>query len=124
MKQCQFSLKVLFVIALICSGLAFYSIPTYAFTNQVIQKGATGDDVLELQSRLQYIGFYNGKIDGVFGWNTYWAVRNYQYEFGLEIDGLVGPKMKDMLARSTDYDEQFVQKALNEGRKFTHYGGT
>lgn len=124
MKQCQFSLKVLFAIALICSGLAFYSIPTYAFTNQVIQKGATGDDVLELQSRLQYIGFYNGKIDGVFGWNTYWAVRNYQYEFGLEIDGLVGPKMKDMLARSTDYDEQFVQKALNEGRKFTHYGGT
>lgn len=32
--------------------------------------------------------------------------------------------MKDMLARSTDYDQEFVQRALNEGRKFTHYGKT
>src|SRR5690625_3792625 len=95
-----------------------------AFSEQVIQHGATGDDVIELQARLQYIGFYNGKIDGVFGWGTYWAVRNYQNEFGLEIDGLVGPKMKDMLARSTDYDQEFVQRALNEGRSFTHYGST
>src|SRR6478609_6905236 len=94
-----------------------------AFSEQVIQKGATGDDVVELQSRLQYVGYYNGNIDGVFGWGTYWAVRNYQYEFGMDIDGLVGPKMKDMLSRSTDYDEQLVQKALREGRAFTHYGG-
>ncbi len=100
------------------------STPAQAFTDQIIQQGATGDDVVELQSRLQYIGFYNGKIDGVYGWSTYWAVRNYQYEFGIDIDGLVGPEMKDKLAKSTDYNEEFVQKALNEGRKFTHYGGT
>ncbi|HHY21857.1 MAG TPA: spore cortex-lytic enzyme, partial [Bacilli bacterium] len=31
-------------------------IETHAFSNQVIQKGATGDDVIELQARLQYIG--------------------------------------------------------------------
>ncbi|MGO4888145.1 cell wall hydrolase [Anaerobacillus sp. MEB173] len=97
--------------------------PAEAFTDQVIQQGATGDDVVELQARLQYIGFYNGTINGVFGWQTYWAVRNYQHEFGLEVDGLVGPKMKDMLMRSTKYDKEFVHKALNEGRKFTHYGG-
>ncbi|KYG33123.1 spore cortex-lytic enzyme [Alkalihalobacillus trypoxylicola] len=95
-----------------------------AFSEQVIQHGATGEDVVELQSRLQYIGFYNGKIDGVFGWGTYWAVRNYQYEFGMDIDGLVGPKMKNMLAKSTNYNRQHVQKSLEEGRKFTHYGGT
>ena len=34
----------------------------FAFSNQVIQQGAVGDDVIELQSRLQYIGFYNGKL--------------------------------------------------------------
>ncbi|WP_425348931.1 spore cortex-lytic enzyme [Halalkalibacter urbisdiaboli] len=101
-----------------------FAMPSYAFSDQVIQKGATGDDVVELQSRLQYIGFYNGKIDGVYGWSTYWAVRNYQDQFGLDVDGLVGPKMKDMLERSTDYDEEFVQKALNEGRAFSHYGTT
>ncbi|MUV39758.1 N-acetylmuramoyl-L-alanine amidase [Lentibacillus sp. JNUCC-1] len=42
--------------------------PVKAFSNQVIQHGAVGDDVIELQARLQYLGFYNGKIDGVFGW--------------------------------------------------------
>ncbi|XNQ64702.1 spore cortex-lytic enzyme [Alkalihalobacillus sp. 1P02AB] len=95
-----------------------------AFTEQVIQHGATGEDVIELQSRLQYIGYYNGKIDGVFGWGTYWAVRNYQYEFGLDIDGLVGPEMKDKLVNSTNYNRAHVQQSIKEGRKFTHYGGT
>nr|WP_227936469.1 spore cortex-lytic enzyme [Alkalihalobacillus deserti] len=111
-------------MALVCIGLISQASPTYAFTDQIIQRGATGDDVVELQSRLQYNGFYNGTIDGVYDWGTYWAVRNFQSQFGLEIDGLVGPSMKDMLVRATKYDEEFVQKALNEGRKFTHYGGT
>lgn len=112
---------VVFVIIIACAiAIPHHSL---AFTDQVIQKGATGDDVVELQARLQYIGFYNGKIDGVYGWKTYWAVRNYQHEFGLDVDGLVGPEMKEMLVRSTEYDEDFVQKALREGRSFTHYGG-
>ncbi|NEU31112.1 spore cortex-lytic enzyme [bacterium LRH843] len=123
MKCRLFSFKIPLVMVLVCLSLALSTSPTLAFTDQVIQRGATGDDVVELQARLQYVGYYNGKIDGVFGWGTYWAVRNYQYEFGMDIDGLVGPKMKDMLARSTDYDEQLVQKALQEGRAFTHYGG-
>lgn len=94
-----------------------------AFTDQVIQKGAVGDDVIELQARLQYLGFYNGNIDGVFGWRTYWAVRNFQYEFGLDVDGLVGPKMKEMLVKASEYDEEFVKNALNKGDIPLHYGG-
>ncbi|MDQ0205896.1 spore cortex-lytic enzyme [Alkalicoccobacillus murimartini] len=95
-----------------------------AFSEQIIQKGSTGDDVVELQARLQYNGFFTGKIDGVYGWGTYWAVRNFQNDFGMTVDGLVGDDMKQRLAKSTKYDEGFVQNALNEGRKFTHYGGT
>ena len=95
-----------------------------AFSEQIIQKGATGDDVVELQSRLQYIGFYDGTIDGVYGWGTYWAVKKYQDEFGLEVDGLVGPKMKAMLEKSTDFDYEWVHRQFYEGRKFTHYGKT
>jgi len=94
-----------------------------AFSNQVIQIGATGEDVIELQSRLQYMGFYNGKIDGVFGWGTYWAVRNFQYEFGMKVDGLVGAKTKETLVRVTKYNKQFVREQINKGNKFTHYGG-
>lgn len=94
-----------------------------AFSNQVIQIGAVGDDVIELQSRLQYLGFYNGKIDGVFGWQTYWALRNFQYEFGLKVDGLAGWKTKIKLANASKYNEQFVKENINKGNKFTHYGG-
>ncbi|MCQ6273856.1 spore cortex-lytic enzyme [Bacillus sp. V3B] len=95
-----------------------------AFSNQVIQQGAVGDDVIELQSRLQYLGFYNGKIDGAFGWGTYWALRNFQYEFGLPIDGLAGQKTKDKLVKASKYNHQFVKEQMNKGNKFTHYGGT
>jgi N-acetylmuramoyl-L-alanine amidase len=96
----------------------------YAFSNQVIQQGSVGDDVIELQSRLQYVGYYNGKINGVFGWSTYWALRNFQYEFGLPIDGLAGQTTKNKLVKASKYNEQFVKKQISQGKKFTHYGGT
>ncbi|WP_181536485.1 spore cortex-lytic enzyme [[Anoxybacillus] calidus] len=94
-----------------------------AFSNQVIQKGAVGDDVIELQARLQYIGFYKGKIDGVFGWSTYWALRNFQYEFGLPVDGLAGESTKEKLVKASKYNEQFVKEQIRKGNNFTHYGG-
>jgi N-acetylmuramoyl-L-alanine amidase len=74
-----------------------------AFSNQVIRQGSVGEDVIELQSRLTYNGYYKSKIDGVFGWNTYWAVRNFQYQFGLPVDGIVGAQTKAMLVRATKY---------------------
>jgi len=76
-----------------------------AFSKQVIQYGAVGEDVIELQSRLKYIGFYSKKIDGVFGWSTYWALRNFQYEFGLPIDGLAGSTTKAKLVKATKYNK-------------------
>lgn len=116
-------IKLLVISVILLCGISTTNVSTQAFTNQVIQKGAVGEDVIELQSRLQYIGFYTGKIDGVFGWGTYWAVRNFQDEFGLEVDGLVGQKTKDMLVRASEYDKEWVQEQINQGREFTHYGG-
>ncbi|HWI48547.1 MAG TPA: peptidoglycan-binding protein, partial [Rummeliibacillus sp.] len=68
-----------------------------AFSNQIISRGAFGDDVIELQSRLQYIGYYNGTIDGRFGYGTYWALRNFQEQYGLPIDGVAGATTKNKL---------------------------
>ncbi|MFD1018509.1 spore cortex-lytic enzyme [Thalassobacillus hwangdonensis] len=97
--------------------------PANAFSNQIIQQGAVGDDVIELQARLQYLGFYNGKIDGVFGWGTYWALRNFQYEFGMEVDGLAGQETKQKLVEASNYDKGYVKEQIRKGNKFTHYGG-
>ncbi|MCY8232768.1 spore cortex-lytic enzyme [Priestia endophytica] len=117
--------NILFVL-FICQWVF---IPTFsdknvakAFSNQVIQHGAVGNDVIELQSRLQYVGFYTGPIDGVFGWRTYWASRNFQYEFGMKVDGLVGPEMKRKLVAATKYHEGYVKEQIRKGRNFSHYG--
>ncbi|WP_245997972.1 spore cortex-lytic enzyme [Aquisalibacillus elongatus] len=107
----------------LCFGILTANQSSEAFTDQVIQQGTVGEDVIELQSRLQYIGFYNGKIDGVFGWGTYWAVRNFQEEFGLEIDGLVGQETKDKLIKASEYDQDWVQEQIRQGNEFSHYGG-
>ncbi len=114
------------IVMVLAFSLLSYSVEEHsanAFSNQVIQKGATGEDVIELQSRLQYIGYYNGKIDGVFGWGTYWALRNFQYEFGLDIDGLAGEETKQKLIKATKYNKQFVKEQIHKGSKFSHYGG-
>ncbi|MFD2762249.1 spore cortex-lytic enzyme [Lentibacillus juripiscarius] len=120
--------KRLFLFMMICLlAIGLYSSyspkPVNAFTSQVIQHGATGEDVIELQARLQYVGFYKGKIDGVFGWGTYWALRNFQEEFGLDVDGLAGSETKQKLADASEYDEGFVKEQLRKGNEFTHYGG-
>lgn len=94
-----------------------------AFTDQVIQRGAVGEDVIELQARLQYLGFYTGKIDGVFGWGTYWALRNFQNDFGMTIDGLAGTDTKAKLVKASQYNPQYVKEQMHKNRNFTYYGG-
>lgn len=94
-----------------------------AFSNQMITRGAFGDDVIELQARLQYIGFYRGAIDGRFGYGTYWALRNFQEQYGLPIDGVAGTSTKKKLANVSQYNKTFVMDQIKKGNKFTHYGG-
>ena len=50
-----------------------------------------GDDVAELQSRLDALGFETGKPDGIFGPQTEGGLRDFQLNRGLAIDGLSGP---------------------------------
>lgn len=119
MRLLSIILSLIFVISIV-------SIPqndALAFSEQQISRGAYGDDVIELQSRLQYLGFYTSKIDGKFGYNTYWALRNFQEKFGLPVDGIAGEKTKKALAGRSDYDEEWVKAQLNAGNTFTYYGG-
>lgn len=56
----------------------------------ILRRGARGEAVRGLQSRLRAIGIYNGEVDGVFGQGTEAAVKAAQGKFGLEADGVVG----------------------------------
>jgi N-acetylmuramoyl-L-alanine amidase len=114
-RQTWYSYLAVFILILGIGGTTFTTDqlkPAHAFSPQVIQHGAVGEDVIELQARLKHIGFFHGKIDGVFGWSTYWALRNFQYEFGMEIDGIAGAKTKEKLAKATEYNEQKTKQEM------------
>lgn len=117
-------LKVFFIVVIVpLVSITNVQHSVKAFSNQIIQRGATGDDVIELQARLQNIGYYKGKIDGVFGWGTYWALRNFQEKFGLPIDGLAGASTKAKLVSASNYNRDFVMEQIRKGNDFTYYGG-
>jgi N-acetylmuramoyl-L-alanine amidase len=52
-----------------------------------------GEDVAELQTRLNNLGFDAGKPDGIFGPDTERAVIEFQHNRGLTEDGVVGPEV-------------------------------
>ncbi len=54
--------------------------------------GSTGQEVRNIQSRLKEWGYYHGEVDGVFGYMTYSAVRDFQARHGLTVDGIAGPE--------------------------------
>ena len=51
-----------------------------------------GDDVAALQTRLQDLGFYVGRVDGYFGPRTHDALSSFQREIGISADGICGPE--------------------------------
>ena len=54
------------------------------------KRGATGDIVAQIQTRLKNWGYYFGAVDGVYGSKTEEAVRYFQRKNGLAADGQVG----------------------------------
>lgn len=62
-----------------------------ASSTRVLSKGTTGEDVRRLERRLTRAGFPTGPRDGVFDEATEEAVKAFQSEHGLDLDGVVGP---------------------------------
>jgi len=63
--------------------------------------GSRGQEVTEIQKRLSQWGYYDGAIDGIYGYLTYKAVREFQYKNGLAVDGVAGPETLSALGLPT-----------------------
>lgn len=72
-----------------------------AFSKTTLKYGAVGQDVRELQGRLKFLGYYNGAIDGDFGYKTLTSVKSFQFKFGMKADGIVGSSTKLKLYNAT-----------------------
>lgn len=56
------------------------------------QYGSNGDEVKQIQTKLRDWGYYKGNVDGIYGSQTYEAVKAFQRNNGLTADGIAGPK--------------------------------
>jgi zinc D-Ala-D-Ala carboxypeptidase len=66
--------------------------PTPSPTPSMLTKGDKGDAVSALQQRLKDLGYYTGDVDGDFGAATQEAVRLFQSQNGLDVDGVSGAR--------------------------------
>lgn len=63
--------------------------------SEVLKRGSRGNDVKAMQHFLAFVAYFNDRIpniavDGIFGPATEEAVKAFQREYGLTVDGIVG----------------------------------
>lgn len=67
------------------------------------QPAFRGDDVAELQNRLNSLGFDAGREDGFFRLETAQALREFQRNMGLSSDGICGTNTIDAITRVSNF---------------------
>lgn len=73
-----------------------------------------GEDIAQLQSRLNSLGFDCGKVDGVFGPRTEAAVIDFQHNRCLAEDGKVGPEVVTEIGLVTRGETNEGRQAIRE----------
>lgn len=82
-------------------------VPLKPVYERILKKGSVGNGVFALQKKLNDLGYDCGNPDGIFGKDTQAAVRSFQKDHKLTVDGVVGPKTWDAIFADTvdEYDD-------------------
>lgn len=93
----KYHMLIAILIITFCIGLAYgqelLSLVNYARSGEVLSYyGSRGTEVINIQTRLKNWGYYDGAVDGIYGYKTYQAVRLFQSKNGLTVDGICGPQ--------------------------------
>ena len=81
----KYSFKLIVILLIILSV-------TTCCVSALSKMGSRSEEVRNIQQVLKEQGYYNGKIDGIFGTATKNAVISFQKNNGLAADGIVGEK--------------------------------
>lgn len=80
---------IILVNVLVITAIAY----TYSESTQTLsQLGSRGQEVRRIQQKLRELGLYSGSIDGIYGTATQKAIRQFQKNCGLTVDGIAGRK--------------------------------
>lgn len=126
------------IILMLFVVIFLFSLPTLvqaSLGDGTLKLGSRGPDVIELQTKLNYVGFNVGKADGIFGPMTKQSVINFQRAYSLVGDGIVGPKTVHALNKAylikqpqTQLKSQKVDAIIASARKLLgvkyQWGGT
>ncbi|MGN0487079.1 MAG: spore cortex-lytic enzyme [Acutalibacteraceae bacterium] len=94
-KQIKIFLALVMVAVLIVGSVSIASQSFYGngeAISTLSRLGSRGEEVRQVQKKLKELGYYNGAVDGIFGSGTQKAVRAFQKNCGLTVDGIAGPK--------------------------------
>ncbi|MBR1969712.1 MAG: spore cortex-lytic enzyme [Clostridia bacterium] len=99
-------LYVVFAMILVFSA-------AYLTVDAVSKNGSRGEEVKKIQTKLKNWGYYNGSIDGIYGWQTESAVKSFQKKNGLTVDGVAGTKTLNAMGifTSTNNNESSPNQA-------------
>ena len=103
-----------------------------------LEKGSTGSDVKELQTKLKKLGYYDAYVDGDYGDTTVAAVKAFQKKYNLTADGIAGKETLKKLdsvyenANSAKDDDSLrmgdsgsaVKNLQTKLKKLGYYNGT
>jgi N-acetylmuramoyl-L-alanine amidase len=88
------------------------------------QRMFRGDDVRDLQTKLNALGFHAGRADGIFGERCDRAVRDFQRNVGMRPDGIVGPDTLHALGRVLRPDEVLSGAMVREHEAISRLNAT
>ena len=83
-----------------------------------------GDDVAELQQRLNSLGFDSGKVDGIFGPDTLRALLDFQSNRRMPEDGMAGREVAEeleLISRATQKHGREVVRERQWIKELPHY---
>ncbi|NEP02896.1 MAG: peptidoglycan-binding protein [Symploca sp. SIO2E9] len=81
--------KILWLSLLVI--LSIFGMAREVLAQTLLKRGARGSEVTQLQRRLQELRYFNQQPTGFFGSITENAVRAFQLDSRLQVDGIVGP---------------------------------
>lgn len=114
MKYLQKKKQIIkFISILICVVFLLGVYENVIAKEKVIYYGSDPDAVGKVQRNLRDWGYYNGSIDGYFGWRTEEAVKYFQRKHGLTADGIAGPRTLDALGLGNLVDRNTSTKSTS-----------